>query len=406
MERVSRKYRILSLLLTICMVVNMVDFVIPFAAATEPSQITATLYSGDVMPNGDPETSSAMLFKTYLSEARNPNDDITLAMNAGQPFEITDDAIQLGTSSAPFAGTIRFNAISDSYFNAAKALFAYLSTDAQFLTSGGAAFTNTISFTRIDTDADHPRPIKNSALFADHIVKGSGDGTISLNIACESDGDNNVTYAGLLGEIGSEVIATVSYTNNASSGGFSSNVFSQGNVGLICGVLGEDAALNVTLSGSYTKAFEEVKASGNGFTVSCKWYVDGKDLAAGDPLCVGDKVTAKYTIWNEENRSFVRISAPRPASLRPVNQLSGHYGWWLAPLSYGGWTFNPNGYRNVLADKTEYWFDSYPEENTTITEEFYVTQEGAFQVPAIEIESLYAPHYRANGEGRGSLVSR
>ena len=162
----------------------------------------------------------------------------------------------------------------------------------------------------------------------------------------------------------------------------------------------------IVLSGTYTKPFKEVKASGNGFTVNCQWYANDHELAAGDILRVGDKVTARYSIWNEENRSFVRICAPRPASFRPVNQLSGHYGWWLAPLCYGGWNFSPQGYRNVLADKTEYWFDSYPEENTTVTEEFYVTQEGAFQLPAIEIESLYAPHYRANGEGRGAMESR
>ncbi|MBR3075080.1 MAG: hypothetical protein IKH11_04920 [Bacteroidales bacterium] len=60
----------------------------------------------------------------------------------------------------------------------------------------------------------------------------------------------------------------------------------------------------------------------------------------------------------------------------------------------------------MLADKTEYWFDSYPEENTVINEEFFVTQEGSFQTPAIEIESLYAPHYRANDGGRGPVVSK
>jgi hypothetical protein len=162
----------------------------------------------------------------------------------------------------------------------------------------------------------------------------------------------------------------------------------------------------IALSGSYTKPFEEVKAAGNGFTVNCKWYLDGRELVPGDVLRVGDKVTARYAVWNEENRSFVRLTAPRPASLRPAAQLSGHYGWWLSPLSYGGVRFTPQGYRNVLADKTEFWFDSYPEENTTVTEELYVTQEGAFQVPAIEIESLYAPHYRANGAGRGAVESK
>ena len=103
----------------------------------------------------------------------------------------------------------------------------------------------------------------------------------------------------------------------------------------------------------------------------------------------------------------VNITAPRMASLRPVNQLSGQYGWGLRPLNIAGWhTFTPHGYRNVLKDRTEYWFDSYPEENSTITEEFYVTQAGSFQIAAMEIESLYAPHYRANGDGHAPMLSK
>ena len=177
---------------------------------------------------------------------------------------------------------------------------------------------------------------------------------------------------------------------------------------LACVLDGKPETLNtkvIVLSGSYTKPFEAVKETGNGMIISCKWYLKGKELADGDKLALGDRITARYQIWNEENRSFVRISAPRPASLRPVAQLSGHYGWWLSPLRFGSWSISPQGYRNVLADKTEYWFDSYPEENTTVSEDFFVTQEGAFQTPAIEIESLYAPHYRANGSGLPVILS-
>lgn len=162
----------------------------------------------------------------------------------------------------------------------------------------------------------------------------------------------------------------------------------------------------IALSGSFTKPFADVKKAGNGFTVARSFSVNGNELSEGDLVHVGDRVVARYQIWNEENRSFVRLTAPRPAMFRPVDQLSGHYGWWLRPIVYGGWNCSPQGYRSVLSDKTEYWFDSYPEENTTVTEEFFVTQEGRFQMPAVEIESLYAPHYRANDAGRGALESR
>ena len=87
---------------------------------------------------------------------------------------------------------------------------------------------------------------------------------------------------------------------------------------------------------------------------------------------------------------------PTASCLRPAEQRSGYYGW--RPFFYTGRLVipEPNGYRNVKPEATEYWFDVYPEENTTITEEFFVTQKGVFQTPAVVIESLYAPHYRAN----------
>ncbi len=155
----------------------------------------------------------------------------------------------------------------------------------------------------------------------------------------------------------------------------------------------------IALSLSTCRPFDEVEASGNGLTIREEYWRDGKLLTEGDILHVGDKISARYIIWNEENRSFVRLTAPRCAALRPVDQVSGHYGWRPRPLTVGGRVgFTPQGYRSVLADRTEFWFDSYPEENTTVTEDFFVTQEGTFHAPAVEIESLYAPHYRANGQ--------
>ena len=160
----------------------------------------------------------------------------------------------------------------------------------------------------------------------------------------------------------------------------------------------------IALTLSISRPFGQVKAAGNGFSVSREYRCDGKPLREGDLLHVGDKISATYNIWSEENRSFVRLTAPRCAAFRPVEQKSGHYGWMAQPLSVSGWaSFTPQGYRSVLADRTEFWFDSYPEEKTSITEEFFVTQEGCFQAPTVEIESLYAPHYRANDKGAGPI---
>ncbi|MBO4635026.1 MAG: hypothetical protein J5669_06605 [Bacteroidales bacterium] len=174
---------------------------------------------------------------------------------------------------------------------------------------------------------------------------------------------------------------------------------------------GSQAVLNtrvMALSASYTAPFEAVKAAGNGFTVERQFFKNEQPLASGEPLSVGDKVTVKYQIWNAENRSFVRLTAGREAALRPVQQLSGYIGGGFIRPRHGSvyWTFTPQGYRNVKAACTEFCFDSYPEENTTLTEEFFVIEAGTFQAPVVVVESLYAPHYRANSAYRAPLTSK
>ena len=187
---------------------------------------------------------------------------------------------------------------------------------------------------------------------------------------------------------------------------------------------GSDEVLATSIlsySATYEKPFSEIKAAGNGFTIQRVFYREktqekiyddrsGKndfvtvreEIAPGTPVAVGDKIIAEYHIWNQENRSFVRVDAFREAALRPVEQLSGRTGWgWWRGRSL---TYAPQGYRNVKADRTEYYFDSFPEENTTISEEFFVTQAGTFTAPVITIVSLYAPHYRANDAFHGVLA--
>ena len=187
---------------------------------------------------------------------------------------------------------------------------------------------------------------------------------------------------------------------------------------------GSDAVLATSIlsySATYDKPFADIKAAGNGFTIARKFFREKtvervfddrsgendkvtvrEEIAPGTPVAVGDKIIAEYQIWNQENRSFVKVDAFREAALRPVQQLSGHTGWgWF---SLRRLTFTPQGYRNVKADRTEYYFDSFPEENTTLTEEFFVTQAGTFTAPVITVESLYAPHYRANDAFHGVLA--
>lgn len=149
------------------------------------------------------------------------------------------------------------------------------------------------------------------------------------------------------------------------------------------------------LSANGKLAFEDIKSSSNGFTLRTEYYKDGKLIQEGDTLRIGDKIKANYIIWSAENRSFVRLIATRNAALRPIQQLSGIYAWAIAPLRIYG--IRPQAYRWVKTTQSEYYFDTFPEENFTIEEEFFVTQQGRFSAAAATIESFYSPHYRANG---------
>ena len=148
----------------------------------------------------------------------------------------------------------------------------------------------------------------------------------------------------------------------------------------------------LALKADYTAPFEKIKAAGNGMTI----IRDGRSMPAmtetSSPtrsgISIGDRIKLSYTITNEENRSFVKLTIPFGAGLIPVNQLSG-YRWGY--------------YRNVLADRIECWYEVYPEEKTTVSEEFYVTRAGSFQAPVATIECEYAPHYRANDAWNGRL---
>lgn len=169
----------------------------------------------------------------------------------------------------------------------------------------------------------------------------------------------------------------------------------------------------IVLSKRYAKPFNQIKAVGNGFKVTVEHYLEDvsegeahvlRKISDGDVLHVGDRIVARYSVWSEENRSFVRLSVPRPACLRPEQQLSGWYGGFFRPLSYSFISVSPYAYREVKDARTLYWIDVFPEDNSTIEESFYVTQEGRFASPVAEIESLYAPHYRANDASPADFV--
>ena len=167
----------------------------------------------------------------------------------------------------------------------------------------------------------------------------------------------------------------------------------------------------LVLTMKYMKPFGEIKAAGNGISVKCRYFVEdasasGRDaefegyreLTEGEILETGQKVLAVYYVWSAENRSFVRLEAPRHASLRPADQLSGYYGVHVRPRAgapSAGY-FTPYSYREVKSDRSIWYIDVLAEENTMLAEMLVVSQSGIFSSAVSDACCMYASHYRAN----------
>ena len=134
---------------------------------------------------------------------------------------------------------------------------------------------------------------------------------------------------------------------------------------------------------TYTTELSRVKASANEISVQRRFIRNNSEtLSDGAKLKVGDKITVYYEIYNSENRSFVQMRAMRPACFYPLDERS-YFTWW-------GW------YREVKPSETNYYWELLPEERITVSEDFYVTQEGTFNSGLAEIECLYAKEYRGH----------
>ena len=132
---------------------------------------------------------------------------------------------------------------------------------------------------------------------------------------------------------------------------------------------------------TYCAPMLDIKPSSNQMEVKRTYWRDGTQLSDGQMLRVGDRIEVRYEINNTENRSFVVMEASRPACFYPADERS-----------FGTYRF----YCERKASHTTYYFQVLPEDQTRLSEIFYVTQEGTFNSGLLQIESLYAPEYRAH----------
>ena len=178
--------------------------------------------------------------KAYASGNRNPKDVLNISIQSG--LTITDQTFfSLGTADRPFAGTLNIPASGIDVFHLFECpLFDYVSTD-MTITAG-----RTVKIMR-EAISETPESgiLTSGALFANHVVAGSGAATWSVSLLPLSEGTEAASFEGLIGEIADGATVNITFTNTADLA-----ISGPGNIGTICGQLGDGATLNVTTAGS------------------------------------------------------------------------------------------------------------------------------------------------------------
>ncbi len=178
--------------------------------------------------------------KAYASGNRNPKDVLNISIQSG--LTITDQTFfSLGTADRPFAGTLNIPASGIDVFHLFECpLFDYVSTD-MTITAG-----RTVKIMR-EAISETPESgiLTSGALFANHVVAGSGAATWSVSLLPLSEGTEAASFEGLIGEIEDGATVNITFTNTADLA-----ISGPGNIGTICGQLGDGATLNVTTAGS------------------------------------------------------------------------------------------------------------------------------------------------------------
>ena len=176
----------------------------------------------------------------YRSGSYNPADVLNISISSGTLIT-NNEFVSLGTEERPFAGTLNLMVSGIDIFNLYECpLFDYVSTDMTVTTSEGAPIVK-IYREQIQDESAVAEVLTSGALFANHVVAGSGAANWSISL----EGSTASSFEGLIGTIADGCDVTISFANAANA-----SVRGSGNIGYICGTLGDGASLTVTTTGT------------------------------------------------------------------------------------------------------------------------------------------------------------
>jgi len=146
----------------------------------------------------------------------------------------------------------------------------------------------------------------------------------------------------------------------------------------------------------YLEVPDKVEATGSGLSVRRTLYHqpavgDGKTAApvtADNPVRLGERISVKIVISSDRDLEYVQVKDPRAAAFEPVNihEREGNQGgvWWVE---------SPRDAANC------FFFSRFPQGTIVLEYDVFATQTGDFSAGATTVECMYAPEYRAQGNG-------
>ena len=153
----------------------------------------------------------------------------------------------------------------------------------------------------------------------------------------------------------------------------------------------------------YLEVPDKVEATGSGLSVRRTLYHqpavgDGKTAApvtADNPVRLGERITVKIVVTSDRDLEYVQVKDPRAATFEPVNihEREGNQGgvWWVE---------SPRDAANC------FFFSRFPQGTIVLEYDVFATQSGDFSAGATTVECMYAPEYRAQGDGARVTVRR
>ena len=143
----------------------------------------------------------------------------------------------------------------------------------------------------------------------------------------------------------------------------------------------------------FEEDMDKVSAQGNALKVARNIYKDGKPLAEGDALMVGDKLEIRLTVVADRDMDFVQVKDERAACMEPVDALSGYR--WNNCIGY---------YQETKDSSTAFYIDRMRKGAYEFSYDVYVTSLGIYQQGIPTVKSVYAPEFGGHGEGGRLMV--